>query len=194
MAVLWLNGHVPEITKLSDERIARLLDRITPCKTVDGVLHAISPLMTEDKKPVTLWNTAFMWSPMLLEPVSGPLYDLAFIETYHTCGYIALFKPSLGEVISQIPENLLADVTHFEVEMGDTVGCYSQGDGHRTMTRLYTTYSQEDRIKREGAAAADVLPLLGRADAMVSALEALRRQAQVQTPESNAQSRRLKLI
>lgn len=59
-----------------------------------------------------------------------------------------MFKPSLDEVLSQIPLHLRADVTHFEVLMDDTVACYSEGDGHRTVTKLYTTYSQEDRIKR----------------------------------------------
>lgn len=148
MAVLWLNGHVPEIKKLPDEEILRRLTKITPTKTIDGVLHAISALKTRQGGDVSLWNIAFMWDPMVLEPVAGPLYDLAFIETYHTCGYIAMFKPSLGEVISQIPDHLLADVTHFEVEMGDTVGCYSEGDGHRTMTRLFSTWSMDERIKR----------------------------------------------
>ena len=145
MAVLWLTGHVPKIKKLPDERIAHLLERIMPVKTVDGVMYTISPTVTEDGGPVTLWNTAFMWSPKLQEPVCGPLYELALIETHHTCGYIMMFKPSLGEVISQIPEHLLADVTHFEVGMDDTVGCYSEGDGHRTVTKLYTTYSHARR-------------------------------------------------
>lgn len=148
MAVLWIDGHVPKINKLPDERITHLLSRITPCKTVDGVLRAVSSLMTADGGTVSLWNTAFMWSPMLLEPVNEPLYELAVIETHHTCGYIMMFKPALGEVISQIPEHLITDVTHFEVLMDDTVACYSQGDGHRTVTKLYTTHTQEDRIKR----------------------------------------------
>ena len=142
MAVLWLKGGVPSITPLPDAVIELLLRRIKPIKNIDGRLHELS---TEG---VALWTTAFMWDPKIVGPVAGNLYELAFVETYHTCGYIGLFKPSLGEVISQIPSHLVDDVSHFEIEIGDTVGCYSDGDGHRTMTRLYTRFSTNELIER----------------------------------------------
>jgi hypothetical protein len=149
MAVLWIPGGVPKIAKLPDDELARLLERITPLKTIDGRLTAISALETAEGNPVKLWNTAFMWGPKVIGPVEGDLYELAIIETHHTCGYIALFKPALGEVLSQIPAHLLPDVTHFEVLMGDTVACYSEGDGHRTVTKLYTTFQLDELIARQ---------------------------------------------
>lgn len=149
MSILWLKGGVPKIKKLPDAECERLLKQMTPVKEVDGKLFPI--LRTrDDKQDVTLWNTAFTWDPHLGPELKDiELYDLARIETYHTCGYIALFKPSLGEVLSQIPLNLRADVTHFEtLTHDDVVGCFSDGDGHRTVTKLYTTYSMDERIKR----------------------------------------------
>lgn len=141
MSVLWLDGNVPEIKKLPDDEIVELLKRITPVITKDGKLTTIG-------LPPTLWNTAFLWSPTVLETIEVPLYELAIIETYHTCGYIMFFKPSISEVISQIPARFLPDVTHFETLDGDTVGCFSEGDGHRTVTKLYSTFSMDEIITR----------------------------------------------
>lgn len=152
MSVLWIPGSVPKIEELPDEELKRRLSFMTPIKTCDD--KQIRPLMTQS---VDFWRTAFMWDPLLGDPLDLSkieLWDMARIETYHTCGYIALFKPSLGEVLSQIPEHLVDDVTHFETLMDDNVvGCYSNGDGHRTVTVLYSTFSMEERISRSIARA-----------------------------------------
>lgn len=148
MSILWIPGSVPKIKQLPDNELKRRLTFITPIVT-DEEDKKTRPLLTQS---VDFWRTAFMWSPQLGDPIdlkATTLWDVARIETHHTCGYIGLFKPSLGEVLSQIPEDLVEDITHFETLMSDdVVACYQNGDGHRTVTRLYSTYDSSERMRR----------------------------------------------
>lgn len=134
MAVLWLKGHRPTIPEIGHEELEALALRIQPVrhKNVDGkpVLHHLHP--TE------LRTQSFLFDPAWGEPVQEPLYEHARIETYHSTGYGALFKPSVEEVLAQVPAHLHKEVDYFETLDEDTVGVYSEHDGHRTVTVLYT--------------------------------------------------------
>lgn len=41
--------------------------------------------------------------------------EVSRINTYHTYGHPAMFKPSIAEVLAQIPDDLLGSVSAFEV-------------------------------------------------------------------------------
>ncbi len=132
MAVTWIPGSCPRF-EISDEVLAERAARIKPAITVDDALcHQL--YLIED---VDLRRTAFTWDPKPTQPV-GEAYEIARIETSHTCGYIAMFKPSIAEVLAQIPEHLLSYAKWFRTLTGDTVTCYADGDGHRTITILYS--------------------------------------------------------
>ncbi len=134
MAVVWLQGHCPSIPEISDDELNALAARIQPVKhrSVDGkaVLHHLHP--------AELRRQSFLFDPAWGELVQEPLYEHARIETYHTTGYGALFKPSVAEVLAQVPLHLRKEVDFFETLAEDTVAVYSEHDGHRTVTVLYT--------------------------------------------------------
>jgi len=134
MAVLWLTGHCPTIPEISNDQLDALYARIKPVKhkPLEGetVLHTL--------QPTELRQQSFLFDPAWGEPVHEPLYEHARIETYHKTGYGALFQPSVAEVLAQVPKHLHKEVDFFETLDGDTVAVYSEHDGHRTVTVLYT--------------------------------------------------------
>jgi hypothetical protein len=70
-------------------------------------------------KPVDLKNVSFIWSPKPTKEARG-LKKLQVITTYHTYGYHGMFKPSIAEVLTQIPQDLTGRVVAFEVKGPET--------------------------------------------------------------------------
>jgi hypothetical protein len=105
---------IPEVPK---ERIEELGGRIRPVVRFalgkDGLFrsHKGHPHYIE---PVDLFGIAYTWDPKPTTQVSG-LKPLADIRTYHTYGYQGFFKPSIAEVLAQIPEEHLDQVVAFEI-------------------------------------------------------------------------------
>lgn len=141
MSVLWLNGNCPAIPEIDDVELERLMQLMKPVARFgeDKWLHTIMPVNPR--------NVAFTWDPSPAEKLTDA-FEVARIETYHTCGYIACFKPTITEVLAQIPKHLIDETEFFETLKGDCVGCFSQGDGHRTVTILYSSSPSWKRIER----------------------------------------------
>lgn len=72
------------------------------------------------KLPRDLRRTAYTWDP---EPEPGGMAEgieqYAHIITYHTFGAPSLFKPSVAEVLAQIPEALIETTVAFELRTED---------------------------------------------------------------------------
>ncbi len=116
------------IHPISDDRLKELAKRIRPLMRRNGELRYVSV-------PRDLRNTSFLWNarPKLWGRTSDLGY-FASISTYHTFGYQGFFKPSVAEVLAQIPEDYLAQTVAFEV-----LGPWRvTADGyHVAVTRLY---------------------------------------------------------
>lgn len=131
----WLKAVPPGINEkldgLTQERAEELLKHISPLVRDEGVLSTI-------KQP-DIFKEAFNWDPEFIGPFEGSESRFALIETYHRCGYHGLFKPSIGEVLAQIPEQLINEVVAFETRFGDDGAiCDAPGFyGHRATTILY---------------------------------------------------------
>ena len=95
---------VPEISKA---RIRQLAERITPVMEFKEKGRCYI-------KPVDIFKESFTWEP---EPGSKAtdLKAICDITTYHPYGYIGYFKPSVAQVISQIPREHLDKVIAFEI-------------------------------------------------------------------------------
>lgn len=65
-------------------------------------------------KPVDLFGVAYTWDPKPADKATD-LKPLCDITTYHTYGYQGLFKPSIAEVLAQIPAEYLDGVVAFEI-------------------------------------------------------------------------------
>ncbi len=124
------------IPKVPKERIKELAKRIRPVVwfPVIGLCYI---------KRVDPFNIAFTWDPRPRWKVFG-LKAICDITTYHTYGYYGFFKPSIAEVLAQIPAELLDKVVAFEtVERPETVDDLNRerealnAGYHVATTRLY---------------------------------------------------------
>jgi hypothetical protein len=95
--------HIPEIT---NERLNELLLRIKPVVEFNGVKHWIKKCHPRD--------VAYTWDARKAGKAPA-LKELRAIRTYHTYGYHGMFKPSIAEVIAQIPADIIDQVTEFEI-------------------------------------------------------------------------------
>jgi hypothetical protein len=95
------------IPKISDEMLQMRASRIRPLLTFDGELYSIVP--TRDLRSIS-----FMWNP-IRSYRAGPLRQLADVRMFHSFGAPSLFKPTIAEVIAQIPERYSAVTCAFEV-------------------------------------------------------------------------------
>lgn len=73
-------------------------------------------------------NIAFTWEPTFRGLATG-LTPVTTIYTLHEYGAPAFFKPSIAEVLAQIPAGYIDSVTAFEtVPNRDTIDSWSQSD------------------------------------------------------------------
>lgn len=137
------------IPKISDTRLKQLAKKIRPVvRGSNGTLHYI--------KPVNLKETAFTWDPDLAEETISPTL-IATIRTLHTYGYHGFFKPSIAEVLAQIPLDLLDSVDAFETHGPDTAEDFYQDEEttnafnsgfHTAKTMLYRSTQPQSRFER----------------------------------------------
>lgn len=130
------------IPKMSRSQIRKLARRIRPLirfakvitttkPTASGGVEIITRLTPKGKlqqdergslyfiKPTNPFTVAFAWSP---KPIARPprLQELCTITTYHGYGFYGFFKPSVAEVIAQIPKEHLDKVVAFSVKGPET--------------------------------------------------------------------------
>lgn len=120
---------ISERLEISDERLEELAKRIKPVVRCDGELYYI--------KDVDLRDVAFTWSPKLKRKAKG-LEELARIRTYHTYSAPVFFKPSVAEVLAQIPKTKLSQTSAFEIPVHITdPDPEPYGEYHKARTILY---------------------------------------------------------
>lgn len=126
--------YTPEpnpIPPINDQRIADLLACMKPLVLDDaGVLRGCRPNMDTRK-------TAYTWYSDGPE-VQG-YRELARITTFHTYGAPTFFKPTLAEVLAQIPDTYIGKTAAFTtITDGDPANCFSEGrEYHKATTILY---------------------------------------------------------
>ena len=129
----WIEGKafVPEI---SDEKLNSLIKKIIPVVRENNKLYYI--------KIPNLRNIAYTWDYKITEEYDN-LKEITRIKTHHYCGYYGLFKPSIAEVLAQIPEELINKVNAFEIindvcsGTDDEIKIFNNGNGHLATTILY---------------------------------------------------------
>jgi len=130
------------IPKISDKKLEELCKRIKPVvRYVRMWFGGKSEYESDDRgdlyyiKDVDPRGVAFTWDPKKKKKAKG-LEKICDIETFHTYGYYGFFKPSIAEVISQIPEEYLDEVAAFETSTDCSMDYVNDGY-HATMTTLY---------------------------------------------------------
>ena len=117
---------IPKLKK--DELLSRAFRIKAVAENDKGKLHFI--------KPVDIEGTAFTWDPKH-EDEAISLKRLKDINTIHDYGAPALFKPSINEVLAQIPPDVLYSVTAFSTDV-DPRQFTPGGSHHLGLTTLYT--------------------------------------------------------
>ncbi len=116
------------IPEIPEKRIRELAERIKPVVEFQGR----GPCYI---KPVDLFEVAYTWDPSPARSARG-LKALCDITTYHTYGYYGFFKPSIAEVLAQIPKEHLDKVVAFQI-----VGSpQDSGDLNRELEALNAGY------------------------------------------------------
>lgn len=93
------------IPKLDREELVRRADRIKPLMKDGEDLRWI-------KEPQCLSSVSYIWDAKLKDKAKG-LQPVTTIKTLHSYGAPSLFKSSVEEVLSQIPEHLVDDIDAF---------------------------------------------------------------------------------
>lgn len=91
---------------LTDDQIASMLEHIHPVVRSDGELYYI--------RPIDPRNVSFIWDPTTTK-VATDLNEITKIFSLHTWGYYGMFKPSVEEVLSMIPQHMIDKVRAFEI-------------------------------------------------------------------------------
>lgn len=106
---------------------AAVADSLIPRSSGDGpdISHMlrIVPVVQRDArlwyiKPVDPHGQAFTWDPKPSEPADN-LSVVCRIYTLHRYGYYGFFKPSIAEVLAQIPTEVAQRVVAFETDGPD---------------------------------------------------------------------------
>jgi len=103
------------IPKISDEEMMKRYEQIKPVITVDGKLHYLREFSLKEIKGISyLWNVE---KDIREEVKENELCvwqgrDFACIHGYGYCGF---FKPSIGEVLSQLRDYEIPFIKAFEI-------------------------------------------------------------------------------
>ena len=132
------NVKIDSIPKISKDRVLELYSRIKPVvRFYRGELSEDGRGKLYHIKKVNPFNIAFTWDPKPLKIARG-LEKIIDIETLHTWGYYGIFKPSIEEVLAQIPREYIDRVSAFETQLVSLDPSVAiRGDYHVAMTSLY---------------------------------------------------------
>ena len=103
------------IPEISDEEMKKRYEHIKPVITVNGKLHYLREFTFEELTGISyLWNRDEDVREEVKENELEVLEGRDFV-CLHGYGYYGLFKPSIGEVLSQIKEYDIPLVKAFEI-------------------------------------------------------------------------------
>ena len=128
----WIEGKA-FVPKINEEKLMCLAYKIMPVIRKDDKLYSI--------EIPDLRNVAYTWEPKIVKECYN-LKEITKIKTHHYCGYYGFFKPSIAEVLAQIPEDLIDMVDAFEIinnvdSEEDEIKIFSEGNGQLATTVLY---------------------------------------------------------
>lgn len=102
-----------EIPEIDDNRLKELYRLLKPIVTIDEMKYLLREFTLQELRNQSyIWNRAEdkrdVVDPSKLETVDDFL-------CLHTWGYYGFFKPSIAEVLSQAPENVIEQANTFEI-------------------------------------------------------------------------------
>jgi len=103
------------IPKITDEELRKRYERIKPIVEIDGEKYFLRTFTEEE-----LRTKSYIWNMYEDKREKVNIDEYAALEEHdfeciHRYGYYALFKPSIAEVLAQIPDDLARLVNLFEI-------------------------------------------------------------------------------
>jgi hypothetical protein len=101
-------------------------------------------------EPVDLEGVAFTWDPKPAQ-VATDLREAFKVATFHSCGFPGFFKPSIKEVLAQLPQVIPQNIVAFKTETtSDNISDVLTEDGchHKALTTFYTGTLPEE-VRRQ---------------------------------------------
>ena len=106
------------IPQISDEELMRRYLKIKPIAEVGNGKYWLKDYSIDEMR-----NTSYFWSlfPDRRKPVGEELYyhDYHEFKCLHSFGFYGFFKPSIAEILAQIPEDCLK---HFTIDAFEIIG------------------------------------------------------------------------
>ena len=137
----WTNERLDRAKlEISEEELQKRIARVEPLILKDGELFQFDI--------PDLHKVAYTWSPKNLVEIDS--YDVAVVEltrtfTHNSCGYHGFVKPSLDDVLAQLPND--PEINAFYLDI-DSAVILHDGEGHLiTCHWLKTSPSLVDRRK-----------------------------------------------
>ena len=126
----YVRPQVPDVDQTTLEDLLKSKRPLT-VQVMRHMLTTMHPVVRRNgelyyiETPEDLKGVAFTWSPKITESADG-LTEVGRVHTLHTWAYYGFFKPSLEEVLTMIPPNMLDTAKAFE-----TVGPEDASDLNR---------------------------------------------------------------
>ena len=118
---------INEAVMISDERLGRLVKTLTQVKTKrSGRIVEVRPV--DPRRKSCIWDMKFGKERSDLRKGDA-------LRTVHLCGHYSIFKPSIAEVLAQVPEDGEERIVAFEIL--DDVSILEDGSGHEVTTQFY---------------------------------------------------------
>lgn len=109
----------PKRIEISDEALQVRISKITPLINRNGVLHRF--------KVPDLRRTAFTWDPKLIPGGECTMEEILVAPSFHGCAYYGFFKPSIAEVLAQMPDDPRINAVWLD---SDRLRICGDGEGH----------------------------------------------------------------
>ena len=98
-----------QIPKITNRKLEELFTNLQP-------LYLRGVELWRMARPASLRDVSYIWDPKLTERVSEErLTVLGHFRCLHTWAYYGFFKPSVAEVLSQVPETFLPEAQLFQI-------------------------------------------------------------------------------
>lgn len=102
-----------EIPEIDDKRLKELYQLLKPIVTIDEMKYLLREFTLQE-----LRNQSYIWDRHEDKRDAVDSSKLETVDDFlclHTWGYYGLFKPSIAEVLSQAPENVIEQANVFEI-------------------------------------------------------------------------------
>lgn len=102
-----------EIPEIDDKRLKELYQLLKPIVTIDEMKYLLREFTLQE-----LRNQSYIWNRHEDKRDVVDSSKLEIVDDFlclHTYGYYGLFKPSIAEVLSQAPENVIEQANIFEI-------------------------------------------------------------------------------